>query len=85
MEKKKIIEVIHEKVKVANFDDHGKAVLSMDDVGDGKMIMDVLEDLKSDSTFDFDFDLDKMLLTVHNPEDDLDGFIRRHPSPQKCK
>ena len=42
MEKKKIIEVIHEKVKVANFDDHGKAVLSMDDVGDGKMIMDVL-------------------------------------------
>ena len=47
--------------------------------------MDVLEDLKSDTTFDFDFDLDKMLLTVHNPEDDLDGFIRRHPSPQKCK
>ena len=47
--------------------------------------MDVLEELKSDTSFDFDFDLDKMLLTVHNPDDDLDGFARRHPSPQKCK
>ena len=27
----------------------------------------------------------ELVLTVHNPEDDLDGFIRRHPSPQKCK
>jgi urease gamma subunit len=85
MEKKKVIEIIHEKVKVANYDDYGKAVISMDDVGDGQMIMDVLEDLKADSTFDFDFDMDKMLLTVHNPDDDLDGFARRHPSPQKCK
>ncbi|MBI4855655.1 MAG: hypothetical protein HY818_02760 [Acetobacterium woodii] len=85
MEKKRIIEVIQEKVKVANFDDHGKAILSMDDVGDGQMIMDVLEDLKTGSNFDFVFDLDKMLLTVHNPDDDLDGFARRHPSPQKCK
>ena len=85
MEKKRIIEVIHDKVKVASFDDHGKSVLSMNDVGDGQMIVDVLEDLKSDSSFDFDFDLDKMLLTVYNPDDDLDGFARRHPSPQKCK
>ncbi|KAF5072986.1 hypothetical protein LNN31_05445 [Acetobacterium wieringae] len=85
MEKKRIIEAIHEQVKAADFDDHGKAVLSMKDVADGQLIMDVLEELKSDTTFDFDFDLDKMELTVHNPEDDLDGFIRRHPSPQKCK
>ncbi len=85
MEKKRVIEVIHEKVKAAQYDDHGKAVLSMKDVADGQLIIDVLEELKSDSTFDFDFDLDKMELTVHNPEDDLDGFIRRHPSPQKCK
>lgn len=85
MEKKQVIEVIHEKVKVASFDDRGKAFIKMDDVGDGQLILDVLPDLKTDSTFDFDFDLNKMLLTVHNPEDDLEGFISRHPSPQKCK
>jgi len=84
MEKKRMIEIIHEKVKVAKFDDYGKALLSMDDVGDGQIIMAVLEDLKSDTTFDFDFDLDKMLLTVYNPDDDLEGFKRRHPSPQHC-
>lgn len=84
MEKKRIIELIHEKVKVASFDDNGKAVLNMDDVGDGQVIMDVLTELKSDSSFDFDFDLDKMLLTVHNPDDDIEGFKRRHPSPQHC-
>ncbi|AWW26341.1 hypothetical protein ACIZ62_05565 [Acetobacterium carbinolicum] len=84
MEKKRMIEIIHEKVKVAKFDDYGKALLSMDDVGDGEMIMAVLEDLKSDTNFDFDFDLDKMLLTVYNPDDDLEGFKRRHPSPQHC-
>lgn len=85
MEKKRIIEVIHEKVKVASFDDKGKAFLDMNDVEDGQMIVDVLEDLKAGSKFSFDFDLDKMLLTVYNPDDDLDGFARRHPSPQKCK
>ncbi|WP_041668909.1 hypothetical protein [Acetobacterium woodii] len=85
MEKKRIIEVVNEKVKVASFDDKGKAYLSMADVEDGQMIIDVLEDLKVDSKFSFDFDLDKMLLTVYNPDDDLDGFARRHPSPQKCK
>ena len=74
MEKKKIIEVIHEKVKVANFDDHGKAVLSMDDVGDGKMIMDVLEDLKSDTTFDFDFDLDNVTAFARQRNPDLEIF-----------
>jgi hypothetical protein len=84
MEKKRMIEIIHEKVKVAKFDDYGKALLSMDDVGDGEMVMAVLEDLKSDTNFDFDFDLDKMLLTVYNPDDDLEGFKRRHPSPQHC-
>jgi urease gamma subunit len=85
MEKKQIIEEIHEKVKAASFNDYGKAVLSMEGVADGQMIIDVLDELKSDTSFDFDFDLDKMLLTVHNPDDDLDGFARRHPSPQKCK
>ncbi len=85
MEKKQIIDVINEKVKTTSFDDYGKAYLSMTDVEDGQIIIDVLEDLKADSKFSFDFDLDKMLLTVYNPDDDLDGFARRHPSPQKCK
>lgn len=85
MEKKKLIELIHEKVKAASFDDNGKAIIKMDDVGDGQLIVDVLEDLKTDSTFDFDFNLDTLLLTVHNPADDLEGFKKRHPSPQKCK
>ncbi|MBC3889736.1 hypothetical protein GH810_15605 [Acetobacterium paludosum] len=85
MEKKKVIELIQEKVKAASFDDKGIAIIPMNDINDGNVIVDVLEDLKKDSTFEFDFDLDKMSLKVYNPLDDMEGFKERHTSPQKCK
>lgn len=85
MDKKKVIEMIQEKVKAATFDDNGNAVISMGDINDGALIVDVLKDLKGDSAMEFDFDLDKMSLKVYNPADDIEGFRERHPSPQKCK
>ncbi|MBC3798184.1 hypothetical protein [Acetobacterium tundrae] len=85
MEKKKVIELIQEKVKAASFDDKGIAIIPMKDINDGNVIVEVLEDLKKDSTYQFDFDLDNMSLKVYNPLDDMEGFTERHTSPQKCK
>jgi hypothetical protein len=85
MEKMRMIEVILEKIKAASFDDYGKASLKMDDIGDGQMIVDILDDLKAGSPYALDFDLDAMTLTLYNQEDDIEGFKKRHPSPQKCK
>ena len=85
MDKKKVIEMIQEKVKAASFDDHGSAVIPMGEINDGDLIVDVLKDLKGDSPLEFDFDLDKMSLKVYSPTEDLEGFRERHPSPQKCK
>ncbi|WKY46747.1 hypothetical protein Q5O24_10300 [Eubacteriaceae bacterium ES3] len=85
MEKMRIIEMIREKIDSAGFNDNGLASISVGDMGDSDQIVGAIEVLKSETPFEFDFDVDAMLLKVYNQDDDLDGFIKRNPSPQKCQ
>jgi hypothetical protein len=54
-------------------------------MGDSDQILGAIEVLKSETPFEFDFDVDAMVIKVYNKEEDLDGFIKRNPSPQKCQ
>ncbi|KNZ42690.1 hypothetical protein [Acetobacterium bakii] len=84
MVKQEIITLLKEKIKTAKYNNEGVAIISISEVGDGADMADVLEDLKADCTLDFDLDLDKMTLKIHNVDDDIEGFVAKHPSPQPC-
>lgn len=84
MSKEKIIALLKEKITNAKFNTEGIAVIPVSEIGDANVITEVIEDLKADCTVDFDFDLEKMTLKVYNPEDDIIGFEKRHPTPHKC-
>ncbi|MDI3536407.1 MAG: hypothetical protein PWR12_2021 [Eubacteriaceae bacterium] len=85
MEKMRIVEMIREKIDAAGFNDKGLASISVNEMGDSDQILGAIEVLKSETPFEFDFDVDAMVIKVYNKEEDLDGFIKRNPSPQKCQ
>ncbi|WKY43392.1 hypothetical protein Q5O14_12175 [Eubacteriaceae bacterium ES2] len=85
MEKMRLVEMIREKINAAGFNDNGLASISVNDMGDSDQILGAIEVLKSETPFEFDFDVDAMSLKVYNQVEDLDGFIKRNPSPQKCQ
>ncbi|MBK5244808.1 MAG: hypothetical protein JJE18_07250 [Eubacteriaceae bacterium] len=73
-----------EKINAANYNNNGVATISVKEIA-GAVMTEALEDLKTDCTLEIDFDIDKMTLMLHNPDDDIEGFAAKHPSPQKCK
>jgi hypothetical protein len=85
MEKMRIVEMIREKIDAAGFNDKGLASILVNEMGDSDQILGAIEVLKSETPFEFDFDVDAMVIKVYNKEEDLDGFIKRNPSPQKCQ
>lgn len=85
MAKQDIITLLKEKINTANFNNNGMATISVKEIGDGAEITEALKDLKADCTLEIDFDIDKMTLKLHNLDDDIEGFVSKHPSPQKCK
>ncbi|MGD9473709.1 MAG: hypothetical protein AB7V37_01720 [Eubacteriaceae bacterium] len=85
MEKMRIVEMIREKIDAAGFNDKGLASILVNEMGDSDQILGAIEVMKSETPFEFDFDVDAMVIKVYNKEEDLDGFIKRNPSPQKCQ
>jgi hypothetical protein len=85
MEKMRIVEMIREKIDAAGFNDKGLASILVNEMGDSDQILGAIEVLKSETPFEFDFEVDAMVIKVYNKEEDLDGFIKRNPSPQKCQ
>ena len=85
MEKKKMVQTICEKIETKKFNDHGIMKISVDDLGDNEQILDSIKDLKADTSYEFDLKADEKILEVYNKDDDLEGFRRRNPSPQKCQ
>jgi hypothetical protein len=85
MEKMRIVEMIRGKIDSSGFNDNGLASVSVSEMGDSDQILGAIDVLKAETPFEFDFDVDAMSIKVYNQEDDLDGFARRNPSPQKCQ
>jgi len=84
MANEKIIALLKEKINTANFNNNGIATISVKELGDLAVITEALKNLKADCTLEIDFDPDKMTLKLHNLDDDIEGFVSKHPSPQKC-
>jgi len=85
MAKQDIITLLKEKINTANFNNNGIATISVKEIGDGAVITEALKDLKADCSLEIVFDIDRMTLELRNPDDDIEGFAAKHPSPQKCK
>lgn len=85
MEKKKMIDAIDERIKTKGFNDHGIAKISTEDLGDNDQILALIEDLKTEKPYQFELKLDEKILEVYNEDDDIEGFRKRNPNPQKCQ
>lgn len=84
MANEKIITLLKEKINTANFNNKGIATISVKEIGDLAVVTEALKELKADCTLEIDFDPDKMTLKLHNLDDDIEGFVSKHPSPKKC-
>lgn len=84
MANEKIIALLKEKINTANFNNNGIATISVKEVGDEAVITEALKNLEADCTLEINFDPEKMTLKLHNLDDDIEGFVAKHPNPQTC-
>ncbi|HEY5557590.1 hypothetical protein [Acetobacterium sp.] len=84
MANQKIIALLKEKINTANFNNNGIATISVKEIGDEAVVKEALKNLEADCTLEINFDPEAMTLKLHNLDDDIEGFVSKHPSPQKC-
>jgi|LGOV01.1.fsa_nt_gb hypothetical protein len=84
MAKQELIAIVQKRIESAKYNNRGIAIISLNDLDDGKEILSILDALKGDAMIELNFNLDDMTLQVYSPGDDIDGFADKHPTAKKC-
>lgn len=82
-----VSKVLLERLEKASYATNGIAKISLSDfsnVEEVKAAVLEIEKIPENENLKFDLDEGTLELSVYNHDEDIDGFVARHPNRQKC-
>ena len=86
MEKDQVKSLLQEKIDKANYTVSGRATISIDELNTNN-ITGIVEEIKNNpaySSYTIEYNEETKTVNVVNPDENLEGFEKVHPSRKPC-